>query len=217
MLDTITNPSETPAKCGVCYTHAATVKLECKHSVCETCIQNWIKNCLKDVSRLPPQCCSKYITIQKLEGFLISHFKESDRIKFWKLLQSTHITCSNCGSYYINAPKDTEDGTYKIAVCHKCKHRECRVCHDEKDDKTDICECNQYSEKEAAIVTKERYYGRCPHCGVYVEKTTGCKQMTCVCHHRFCYYCARDWNKCACPKDAIDPPPGTLPGMYRQK
>src|SRR4051812_32872591 len=104
MTESGTNPIDKARKCGVCLINGATIQLECKHGVCETCIKSWIRNCLIDVTKIPPQCCNKYIPLPRLEELLVSLCKESDRIKFWKLLETVHITCSNCGNYYTSGP-----------------------------------------------------------------------------------------------------------------
>ncbi len=47
---------------------------------------------------------------------------------------------------------------------------------------------------------------RCPSCSRFVERSSGCSAMSCICGTQFCYGCGRESSKCIC--HVIPPRPG---------
>lgn len=41
--------------------------------------------------------------------------------------------------------------------------------------------------------------GRCPNCGIFIERSGGCNHMTCRCRHEYCWLCGKSWGSCDCP------------------
>ncbi|KAJ3677206.1 hypothetical protein LUZ60_002930 [Juncus effusus] len=68
--------------------------------------------------------------------------------------------------------------------------------------------CEEYKDEKSRDdylnlqrLATERKWKRCPHCSFYIEKTTGCRKISCRCGNAFCYVCgstmSRVGHKCS--------------------
>ncbi|CAN6451296.1 unnamed protein product [Victoria cruziana] len=93
-----------------------------------------------------------------------------------------------------------EKRTIKEAECPHCHRLFCARCRVGWHAGLD---CQQYQmkasrEKSDDAVLKDlankKKWRTCPRCHVYVEKISGCQQITCRCGFNFCYNCGSTWS-----------------------
>ena len=83
----------------------------------------------------------------------------------------------------------TEDSSHalfgsEVLVCNICENKFCKKCEKIYDDSQHIC-----NEQDIRSVELVNSYIRCPKCAVPVEKSMGCRNMTCAtCGTMFDYY-----------------------------
>uniref|UniRef100_A0A0E0M1L3 RBR-type E3 ubiquitin transferase n=1 Tax=Oryza punctata TaxID=4537 RepID=A0A0E0M1L3_ORYPU len=100
-----------------------------------------------------------------------------------------------------------------MAACPACQHLLCATCGGEWSTADDAEHRDCTKGPEAAMVKKladERRWKTCPKCKMLVERTAGCRVMSCRCRMVFCYLCGlqigavlEGKEKCQC-RDNVD-------------
>lgn len=90
--------------------------------------------------------------------------------------------------------KSESDGTF--AECYFCHREFCQACNAPWHNNQT---CGEYRANEMNSrlsgdqkfreLAKQKKWQTCPDCKSFVERTEGCKHMTCVCKVEFCYLC----------------------------
>ncbi|XP_010263392.1 PREDICTED: E3 ubiquitin-protein ligase RNF144A-like [Nelumbo nucifera] len=138
---------------------------------------------------LEPSCCRSLVPEQVFDRWVNLHSEPSvtperrwipcpfkDCAKMLEVAQGTDIKCKHCQRSL-------------CSVCglqwhsgHGCEEFQ-RLSHEEKDD---------LMMKELA---KNKGWGECPGCGIFVERVEGCLRITCRCNIEFCYKCRCKWTE----------------------
>lgn len=168
----------------------------CGHYYDPLCLKKLFLLSLRDASMMPPRCCKHLIPFEKAKSCL----KEQTRIQFRnkerELADPDPLYCSRstCGRWI---PPEKIDLDTKTGMC-STRHKTCTTCKQAAHKQgTGVEECTQSPvEAKALAFIVAQGWRRCGQCKIFIEKTEGCRHMTCRCGYNFCYSCARQWNLC---------------------
>jgi hypothetical protein len=182
-------------KCPICCDRDALICLECGHSFCVYCLEDYIIGKINDSEYeiiCPRYDCDKTISynfinkyvdedvIKKLDRNIIKEtVNSSDDLKF----------CPKCEAI---CEKDDNDGVY----CQNCDYTFCYNCSSVKDGEHE-CNFDVLDEIKDAIQREEDddYYKSikpCPKCHAIIHKYRGCDCVKCIiCRYRFCWNCLK--------------------------
>ncbi|KAH6959241.1 hypothetical protein DER45DRAFT_644538 [Fusarium avenaceum] len=167
----------------------------CSHSICRTCLANWIQTSLRDESSFPLKCCGQIVPIT-LDNPLISEEQfdgyEAKRVEL-ETPRRTYCSDTTCAAFI--PLRSTEAG---IARCLHCKKQTCVECKMERH--VGVCiKSEEDQRKEVLVMAEVAGWRQCAQCQHMVSLTTGCNHITCHCGFQFCYVCGEKWKTCRCP------------------
>ncbi|KAI0176101.1 hypothetical protein GGR52DRAFT_571071 [Hypoxylon sp. FL1284] len=195
--------SRKTVECVVCLDDLSpkeTAKLKCGHRMCKQCLRRSFKLSVKDMSQMPPRCCtSDCIPLKHVEDLFDVNFKKQWNRKFHEFSTRNRIYCpgKRCGRWIRPDQIQRHRNGRKVGRCGACDTRVC-------------CECNSrwhgsspcpVDEETNQILqqAKEEGWQRCYNCRNMVELKEGCNHMTCRCGAEFCMICGLRWKTCECP------------------
>jgi hypothetical protein len=185
--------------CDICFSDIKDrFNLMCGHFFCRSCIIEYVKNSMGNISQLKTLKCPKAICNETINNKICEMLFEGKdlisyrhvREKMEGLSSQLNLPCSipDCDSY---APKSEIKKNYLI-----CKegHKFCVKClspyHYGK--------CKQ-KEEDNLIMKKNKMIKKCPNCRTWVEKADElCNNVTCIniyCNYSFCWICMREYDK----------------------
>ncbi|KAL1588033.1 hypothetical protein WHR41_03394 [Cladosporium halotolerans] len=90
-----------------------------------------------------------------------------------------------------------DDGN--VFICQECNARYCMSCnvpfHEGQTCEQYVSSQRRAEEEDASIAAVARISRPCPHCGISIDKYTGCDHVTCQrCRHEFCWECFRPYR-----------------------
>lgn len=85
----------------------------------------------------------------------------------------------------------------KKAQCDKCSHQTCTDCNAQH---SRVVPCmvadGNFATWKAGGGEAGQGVKRCPSCRTHIEKSEGCRHMTCTnCRYEFCWHCRGDWSE----------------------
>lgn len=127
-------------------------------------------------------CCGKYIPFETIRKYCVLPSKGLEDCCDWyeELTDPSPVYCANqsCGKFVSARCVEGTD-----AICPYCSQETCIPCRQKSHD---------YLCVEDPTLKKYRMKYRwqiCPHCKATVERTEGCKVISCRCGRAFCYRC----------------------------
>ncbi|XP_038051715.1 probable E3 ubiquitin-protein ligase RNF217 [Patiria miniata] len=196
------------AECQVCLLETfGRPRLCCQLHVCDACLQWYIREKVRHrvlSVRCPNPACCDAICREEIQHHLSSELLR----KFLQFLIEDNSdpdqkTCPRC-NHIANFHQDVMISKHKTRpdeqkVTCLCGLLWCFRCHAPWHE--DIS-CKQYQRGDRLLRewAKEHHYGqpnanRCPKCKVYIQRSSGCDNMTCSqCRTSFCYRCGERFH-----------------------
>jgi hypothetical protein len=185
--------------CDICFSDIKDrFNLMCGHFFCRSCISEYVKNSMGNITQLKNLTCPKAICSEKINDKICEMLFEGDDLILYRQvrekmeglssLKNWPCPIPDCDSY---APKAEIKKNYLI-----CKegHKFCVKClspyHYGK--------CKQ-KEEDDLIMKNNKMIKKCPNCRTWVEKVDElCNNVTCLniyCNYSFCWICMRAYDK----------------------
>jgi hypothetical protein len=153
-------------------TEAETVKLQCDHIYCRSCMNTLFDTVLKDYKCFPAKCCQP-ITDLEAEHFVDTHVLARHHQIGIEMIDPDCTYCHQAGcSTYL--PQSTE-GYGRFRKCPTCNLETCTACKSTKH--KGKCEDNKNAKTLQELAKKEGWEC-CPGCKILVERSAGCYHMT---------------------------------------
>ena len=176
----------------------------CGEPVCKECMEGVIQTRLQDglvYIPCPNPECDGVVNSTEVLSYLQGDLRERYiRIRVEMKGKGKKKACPNCN--YLTKHQlrrkpflsDYKEEEVKIE-CAKCKHKWCFNCHAPWHQGI-LCAENQKGEKRFHNWTRgltssgNAHCHKCPTCGVYIQRSSGCNHMLCNrCETEFCYRC----------------------------
>ncbi|KAL0478681.1 E3 ubq [Acrasis kona] len=196
---------------------------------CVSCLQTYLKTAI-DSKKVPIRCpdveCRHEIHPTNINALLkrneINKFERaglenlvspagvdmSGKVvdDFPDIYKFLHCPTPNCTYIFAVDPTDEESVHLRCEVCkeHYClkckvKYHKGKTCIQHKRDRLNSGLMEQVLLME---YLKTNNVKMCPQCKKFIERSSGCQHMTCLCGHEFCFLCGK--TDCECKEDAID-------------
>jgi hypothetical protein len=189
--------------CSICDQTLVLYTLECGHTFCYDCCQEWTKECISQIHPTPlcPQLHCRQ-PISHLQPLLHPHEIESYHKKLFRssLISLPHFYwCPNCpyGFFLDESSCSHNTSPYSTLTCPQCKYHWCRKCQA-------LIHSNLNCDEAFCLLSKEEQEYRnwktintkpCPVCKTAIEKNNGCNHMSCTqCKYEFCWLCLSKYN-----------------------
>jgi len=205
----LNNSHNSNNKCGICMDKIEhPIKIpKCNHTFCYDCFVSYIlskinSNSIDKISCPNHTCLNKELP----EEFFLSFLIEEELLKYQSLKEENDINknpnkiqCPYCKSYALiekkkkydlNTSNNTQSTNSKKSIpqqkvyCIQNKH--------------EFCSCGRPIHKGKCIEDSVKDYlnkqnvKKCPRCGAYIKKDSGCNHMICpICKYEFCWLCLK--------------------------
>ncbi|KAI4344661.1 hypothetical protein L6164_011860 [Bauhinia variegata] len=192
-----------PFVCEIC-TETKTVQESfsingCSHTYCTECITMYVASKLQEniinircpvpkcISVLEPHDCCPILPTEVFDRW-------GKALCEAVIVASEKFYCpfKDCSALLINDGKEAVKES-ECPYCWRLFCAQCKVPWHAGIDCTDFQKLNRDERQREDIMLMElaqnKNWRRCPECGFYVEKSTGCMYMKCRCGIAFCYSC----------------------------
>ncbi|OQV00377.1 IBR domain-containing protein [Cladophialophora immunda] len=202
------NAKKTPARrtsqveCTSCFEEISekeSSKLPCNHSYCKLCLTTLITTALQNESNFPPKCCLTEIPLHTVLLSLDAKHREiyKEKAAEYAIAPQERWYCPNTKCLKWIPPAKLQRIRILNMKCPHCATKICSICRGLAH--RDSADCPQDYGLEATIMLAElQGWRRCFKCRTMVERTQGCRHMTCKCGAQFCYVCGVKWRTCSC-------------------
>lgn len=183
--DTTTNNlSSSVSLCAICYFEGDLIPLGCCHSVCEDCLQKYLKTKIEDDGEddiiCPFENCYRSITddcILKIGGEIL--FSKLQALQNKNFIS---IMCNECNNECQSCDNIAHCEYCNIDFCVSCKSTSCNgidCVYEIKDELDELCDVFDNADVK-----------KCPRCLMNLWKENGCAATKCpYCKVRFCWQC----------------------------
>jgi hypothetical protein len=151
-------------------------------------------------SKLPFICCKSPLSLQRIPRFVLP----ADQLKKYRdlILDFENFGVLYCGnprcSEYLTLALETDS---QLVYCIECGENTCREC-------SRVHKSHMSCDLSVVKLAKEVGWKRCPHCRMMVERSSGCRYMTCRCGQAWCYDCGEvrspELPCCGCYREQWD-------------
>jgi hypothetical protein len=149
-----------------------TLTLDCNHTYCSSCLACFIRGCIDDSSRFPPQCCNMPIAIENCRGLLSDEHIDEFYLKQEELSTRNPTHCSSCGKFI--RPRYILN---QVATCGFCNAETCSACKGPVH--AGLCE-EDGNVRLLRDLARQNGWRQCGRCRNMVELVTGCYHITYV-------------------------------------
>jgi IBR domain, a half RING-finger domain len=169
--------AEQPMECDICRGKtknvSLTVKLDCNHLWCKSCVTKLFELVTKDRGVFPPRCCK-----QKIDHLKVSHLLDADLMSSYKARSHEYIVkwptycrLPTCATFIYRREYHNIE-----ARCSKCRNLTCHLCQRAWHDNTT---CKEWDTDTLAFRDLKRFYQwqECPECHNLVELAYGCNHI----------------------------------------
>jgi hypothetical protein len=191
--------------CPICFQDVTSTQivsyLECKHAVCELCLNQYLIQKIKqgEVGEMlcPFVGCKEVFSNQILEGFLFPEWY-TKFVRYQKAYEITKdanlIWCPKPGcEKYVNKSTLPETAVEKKLKCN-CGQEVCVECREAWHPGL-ICEEAIDPEFKKMLKSVKMDVKRCPNCATRIFRDGGCPHMLCkVCSYEFCWNCMQKFT-----------------------
>nr|GMD04438.1 probable E3 ubiquitin-protein ligase RNF144A-B [Ipomoea batatas]GME14500.1 probable E3 ubiquitin-protein ligase RNF144A-B [Ipomoea batatas] len=208
-VEVINIEEEETFMCEICYDEKEKIEIfkimGCNHSYCSECVSKYIGSKVEDnISRIccPVTGCEGVLEPENCLSILPRPVFDRwvDALCEAMILASEKFYCpfKDCSALLIDEKVEVaecECPECRRLFCAKCKvpwHSEISCSEFQKLNKNE----RQREDIQLMNFAAGRQWKRCPNCGIYVERVSGCGFMVCRCRCNFCYTCGA-----ATPKD----------------
>ncbi|KAI1608907.1 hypothetical protein EDD37DRAFT_612212 [Exophiala viscosa] len=176
-----------------------TARLPCTHSYCKPCLTTLITTALQNESSFPPKCCLTEIPLKTALLPLDSKQRETYKEKAaeYSIPPQERWYCPNAKCLKWIPPAKLHRHRNTNQKCPHCACALCSICRGQAHDRTSDCPQDYGLEATMSLADSEGWR-RCYKCRTLVERSTGCRHMTCKCGAQFCYVCGVKWRTCHC-------------------
>ena len=170
----------------------------CGHAFCEQCWYKFLSIKINE-NKLPSIKCLEYKCNEKLTDKFIFNLLNYDykligKYKQYKLelniLQDPNkklCPFPNCNSYL-----ELKDIKNKYVSCLN-NHEFCFLCLKKPHDNIP---CEKSIDSDLKEYTQNNFVKKCPHCGIIIEKQSGCNHITCSkCGYQWCWLCNNKYEE----------------------
>ncbi|GAB5369149.1 hypothetical protein AAMO2058_001380900 [Amorphochlora amoebiformis] len=184
-------------KCGICFEARGAdklVTLRCGHPFCVDCIRDYVKFRLSERKTvmscpfLPVNNCQESIPLA-----LISQTGGEETVKKLLRFQTEKVLESNPNARWCIQPRCGSgflcDPTIRMAVCPECKTALCFQCRLSYHEGPCVGIGDIENEIKLDPTAAPSIMRTCPNCSRPTELIGGCRNVTCICGHRYCWIC----------------------------
>ncbi|KIV96220.1 hypothetical protein PV10_00111 [Exophiala mesophila] len=188
-------------ECTSCFdefSSSDTKVLPCNHSYCKPCLKELVLTAMQNESSYPPKCCLSTIPSQTALVVLDKKQRElyQNKVSEYSIPAQERLYCPNSKCLKWVPLKKIQ----RVMGSHRCPHcstKICIICRGAAHKRNEDCPHDFGLEATLALADDEGW-SRCFKCRALVERTEGCRHMTCKCGAQFCYYCGAKWRSCEC-------------------
>ncbi|KAG1890792.1 hypothetical protein F4604DRAFT_372892 [Suillus subluteus] len=187
------------------------VDLECKHSICRTCIRGHIFSKIEEhcFPVLCPVCMTEKTDRQPaaISGLLVQQIGVDERqYAIWEEMELSQLSvllhCRKCQRSVLVDRQEHDESRVLDCPLPDCDHMWCKACQEALiiDGPPHSCEGIEELDK----LMKQRGWRYCPNCKTPVQRDGGCTHMTCIspaCNTHFCYTCGQNIIRSALTSD----------------
>jgi len=158
--------------------------LPCGHAIHFSCFGDMFKVALNSFN--PIQCpysgCRKDILLENIPSQMMNDYL--DHMTKVYLSQSKYMeTCYFCSQKYFT------DSDCMNKNCPHCKAEYCQYCLEKP-------HLDYFCQKGHDLLTSQ--FRICKNCNMYIERSSGCLNVTCRCGYQFCFKCQSPKYGCSC-------------------
>jgi hypothetical protein len=150
-----------------------TFEASCSHTLCRTCLGNWIQTSIRDESSFPLKCCGQIISIG-LDNHLVSEeqFDEYEARKVeLETPDRTYCSDATCAAFIPLRSIEAD-----IASCIRCEKQTCVKCKSERH--PDLCSGLQDDEtRDVFAMAEVEGWRQCGQCQYMVSLSLGCNHI----------------------------------------
>jgi hypothetical protein len=184
--------------CDICFSDIKDkFILSCNHFYCKSCLIDYVKNSMTNITQFKNLKCPKVICEEKIKEKQIERLFTGEDLQNYNKVKEKLEGLSNplnlpcpivdCHSYGIKSTVKRN-----MILCQTAKHKFCLKClnpfHNSK--------CK---DEALSIIKHYKMIKRCPNCKCLVEKIDDlCNNVSCVniyCNFTFCWICMRMYDK----------------------
>lgn len=164
-------------RCELCGDYCNSVELQCWHSVCIYCLNEYMESAIKaQVVSIPcpisQDCC--FLTTD-----IISSVVDDEMYEKYKKIGLNAIYMCPIDGYICDSEYD------RNFWCRYCRNLYCKNCREEN------CNCHQAICEDKEIMEIFNDIKKCPVCGILITREEGCNSMKCIyCKVKFCWECS---------------------------
>lgn len=196
LVDAELEPGPEPLPlCVICREeiNGAIIRAPCGHHLDVACLRQIFEKSARDESLFPPKCCQEPIEAEDVNEHLTPALRELHERKSREFTTKDRVYCHvSCCSAFLGSMSQGPS-TSLACTSPSCGARTCGSCkyaaHPGK-------ACADHLDDIVLELGERQGWRRCPMCRHLIERTEGCRQMTCRCGGEFCYGCARPWTTC---------------------
>ncbi|KIV83706.1 hypothetical protein PV11_05708 [Exophiala sideris] len=196
-------PKKVPlVECTSCFDEFVkpdTAKLACTHSYCKPCLTTLVTTALQNESSFPPKCCLTEIPLKTALLPLSVKQRETYKEKAaeYSIPPQERWYCPNAKCLKWIPPTKPHRNRNSNQKCPHCACAICSICRGQAHDRSSDCP-QDYGMEATMSLAESEGWRRCYKCRTMVERSTGCRHMTCKCGAQFCYVCGVKWRTCHC-------------------
>ena len=204
-------------RCDICFCEMGSEFFPvegCDHVFDVECIKMHVQVAIEELN-FPIRCAREGCTQELAQEEIQMLLSKKEEANFFRFQFNDYIAkhrdevacCPSPGcTFVVFFEKGTKE---KHLCCPMCGEESCLDCglpwHEGMTCKEAEVE-NTFSENDKKF---QRYlakqpFKRCPHCGIWVERTRGCCYIDCRCGKNFCYYCLGDHDEHWCAVEERD-------------
>jgi hypothetical protein len=192
------------SKCEICLEF--NLKLiqcsKCSVKTCTDCLAAYLNGKIKD--RQFPLECPKNTCKHELSEEIMQLVLSTSEMEGYHQVSFAHFIDTHPKEYH-RCPTRTCDYVYYskeqppkgcTVNCPKCKNLMCLYCNSAPhvSRKCDAYQRWKQIHGDFALYVNTSTGKQCPKCGHFVERTSGCDYMQCMCKQEICYACGKEYH-----------------------
>lgn len=192
--------------CQICYDDKEGKEMfqiqGCSHSFCTDCLSRHVGAKLQEnivfISCLSEDCTST-IDPETLRSVVPENVLDrwQEALSESAILASKKCYCPHCSEVLLDENDEGDEIT--ISRCPFCQKLFCLQCNvpwhlGKSCQEFTILYKDEKGKEKLRQLAEDKEWKECPNCKIFVEKTEGCRHMTCRCKFEFCYICGSKWS-----------------------